>query len=38
MMHVWLIDRPEGRFATPMYIPSTVLGPLLEQRFQERGF
>ena len=38
MMHVWLLDRPEGRFATPMYIPYRVLGPLLEQRFEERGF
>ena len=38
MMHVWLLDRPAGRFATPMYIPYQALGPLLEQRFEERGF
>jgi hypothetical protein len=38
MMHVWLIDHPEGRFATPMYLPFGVLGPALEKRFEERGF
>jgi len=38
MMHVWLIDRPEGPFATPMFIPQPILVPLLEQRFEERGF
>jgi hypothetical protein len=38
MMHVWLVDRPHGRFATPMFLPNEVLVPLLEQRFEERGF
>jgi len=38
MMHVWLVDRPAGHFATPMYIPYEALGPMLEQRLEERGF
>jgi len=38
MMHVWMIDRSEGPFATPMFIPQRTLVPLLEQRLEERGF
>ena len=38
MMHVWLVDHPEGRFATPMYLPLSVLEPELEKRRRERGF
>jgi hypothetical protein len=38
MMHVWLVDRPAGHFATPMYLPYKELGPMLEQRLEERGF
>jgi hypothetical protein len=38
MVHVWLIDRKEGRFATPMFIPRHKLEPMLAQRLEERGF
>ena len=38
MIHVWLIDHPEGRFATPMHLPLDVLEPALEKRRRERGF
>jgi hypothetical protein len=38
MMHVWLIDREEGPFATTMFIANRILEPLLAQRLEERGF
>jgi hypothetical protein len=38
MVHVWLIDRPEGPFETEMGIPSNVLLSGLERRLRERGF
>ncbi len=38
MIHVWLLDHPEGQFATPMYLPLSVLEPALEKRRRERGF
>jgi hypothetical protein len=38
MMHVWLIDHPEGDFATPMSLPTDVLVRGLEKRLRERGF
>ena len=38
MMHVWLVDHPEGRFATPMFLPLSVLEPALEKRRRERGY
>ena len=38
MMHVWLLDHPGGRFATPMFLPYEVIGRGLEKRQRERGF
>ena len=38
MMHVWLIDHPDGPFATTMYLPLSILEPQLENRRAERGF
>lgn len=38
MMHVWLVDHPSGRFATPMFLPYPILSAGLEKRLRERGF
>jgi len=38
MMHVWLIDHPNGAFATPMQLEPSLLADLLERRFAERGW
>lgn len=38
MLHVWLIDRPGGLFATQMYIEPASLPKLLARRMQERGY
>jgi hypothetical protein len=38
MMHVWLVDHPEGVFASPMYLPTDLLMRGLERRLEERGF
>lgn len=38
MMHVWLIDRPRGPFATSMHLNPAKLGVLLAKRKQERGY
>lgn len=38
MLHVWLVDHPQGPFGTRMDIPSDVLLSGLERRFRERGF
>jgi hypothetical protein len=38
MMHVWLVDHPDGPFATRMYINPALLPKLLARRMQERGY
>ena len=38
MMHVWLIDHPEGAFATTMMLPNDIVLRGLENRLRERGF
>jgi hypothetical protein len=38
MMHVWLMDRPGGPFATAMAIPKDIFAAGLEKRMKERGF
>ena len=38
MMHVWLIEHPEGPFASAMYVSNDVLMRGLERRLEERGF
>ena len=38
MMHVWLIEHPEGAFASAMYVSNDVLMRGLERRLEERGF
>jgi hypothetical protein len=38
MMHVWLVDHPEGDFASAMYVPTDVLMRGLQRRLEERGF
>jgi hypothetical protein len=38
MMHVWLIDHPEGAFGTPMMLPNDMVLRGLENRLRERGF
>jgi len=37
MMHVWLIDHPEGPFATPMFLSYDHLERGLQRRLEERG-
>lgn len=32
MMHVWLLDHPQGRFATAMYLPQELLEKLVAER------
>ena len=38
MMHVWLIDRRGGPFATSMHMDPEAVPALLEKRKQERGY
>jgi hypothetical protein len=38
MMHVWLVDHPQGPFATPMNFPRRLLAGALEKRMRERGY
>lgn len=38
MIHVWLIDHPDGTFATRMEIDPVLLPGLLEKRRAERGY
>jgi hypothetical protein len=38
MMHVWLVDHPNGPFATRMYINPALLPRLLARRMRERGY
>ena len=38
MMHVWLVDHPDGAFATTMQIAPQLLGTLLDRRRTERGW
>jgi hypothetical protein len=38
MMHVWLVDHPEGPFATSMRIDPALLDGLLGARVEARGF
>jgi hypothetical protein len=38
MMHVWLIDHPDGPFGTPMFLPYEFLEEGLQRRLEERGF
>jgi hypothetical protein len=38
MMHVWLIPRPEGLFATNMDLDESGLSELIEARRKEHGF
>jgi hypothetical protein len=38
MLHVWLIDRPGGPFATAMRVDSAMIPELLAKRKQERGY
>ncbi len=38
MLHVWLVDHPQGAFGTPMYLPYDLLMQGLERRLEERGF
>ncbi len=38
MMHVWLVDHPEGPFATTMRIGKEALVKGIEKRLQKRGF
>jgi len=38
MLHVWLVDRPGGPFATTMYLEAASVPGLLAKRTQERGY
>jgi hypothetical protein len=38
MVHVWLIDHPDGSYASQMFLPNDVLVAGLEGRRKERGF
>jgi len=38
MLHVWLIDHPQGPFGTAMGLPADILASGLERRARERGF
>jgi hypothetical protein len=38
MMHVWLIDHPQGPFGTLMHIPQNVVEAGLAKRKRERGY
>ena len=38
MMHVWLVDHPDGPFATSMRIDPMLLEGLLGARIEARGF
>ena len=38
MIHTWLIDHPQGPFATSMMLPPEVVLPGLAKRLEERGF
>jgi hypothetical protein len=38
MIHVWLVDRPEGPFATSMLILPEILEAGFKKRMQERGY
>jgi hypothetical protein len=38
MIHVWLVDHPDGPFASKMEIDALLLPVLLEDRLQERGY
>jgi hypothetical protein len=38
MVHVWLIDHPDGPYAGQMFLPNPVLMAGLEGRQKERGF
>ena len=38
MLHVWLIDHPQGRFATTMILPWKVIAKGIQKRKRERGF
>jgi len=38
MMHVWLIDHPDGPFATPMDLPQDLVEAGLAKRKRERGY
>ncbi len=38
MMHVWLVDHPDGTFATTMQIAPELLATLLDRRRAERGW
>jgi hypothetical protein len=38
MLHTWLIDHPQGPFATSMVLPPEVVAAGLEKRLEERGF
>ena len=38
MIHVWLLDHPEGRFASQMSIDRGALMSALERRLDERGY
>jgi hypothetical protein len=38
MMHVWLVDHPQGPFATTMRLGKQALIAGIEKRLQERGF
>jgi hypothetical protein len=36
MIHVWLIDHPEGAFTTSMMIEPTLFASLVDQRMKDR--
>ena len=38
MMHVWLLDHPQGPFGTPMVLPTEFVIRGLAKRLEERGF
>ncbi len=38
MMHVWLLDHPQGDFGSPMFLPYDFLKQGLAKRLEERGF
>jgi hypothetical protein len=38
MLHVWLIDHPDGPFATKMEIDTLLLPELLERRLEKQGY
>ena len=38
MMHVWLLDHPQGPFATKMRLEPDLLEILLQRRSEDRGF